>query len=99
MFNLINEIFVHILIQSVFQGEMVDRIEESIKSSQNYVEKAVADTAAAVVTSKKVRKVSKLFIWLFIYWCDDITSFTSVTDHFSLHRKNYGLYYVLLFCL
>ncbi len=42
-----------------FQGEMVDRIEENIKSSHNYVEKAVADTAAAVQTSKKVRKVSK----------------------------------------
>ncbi len=38
---------------------MVDRIEENIKSSQNYVEKAVSETAAAVKTSKKVRKVSK----------------------------------------
>lgn len=38
---------------------MVDRIEESIKNSHNYVEKAVAETASAVETSKKVRKVSK----------------------------------------
>lgn len=41
------------------QGEMVNRIEENIKMSHNYVEKAVADTAAAVETSKKVRKVSR----------------------------------------
>lgn len=38
---------------------MVDRIESNIKMSHDYVEKAVADTEAAVKTSKKVRKVSR----------------------------------------
>lgn len=42
-----------------FQGELVDRIEENIKLSHNYVEKAVADTSAAVEISKSVRKVSR----------------------------------------
>lgn len=63
---------------------MVDRIEENIKSSHNYVEKAVAETASAVKTSKKVRKVSQWFMiiylfYLFIYWHDNIKSLAS--DH------------------
>lgn len=41
-----------------FQGEMVNSIENNIINSSNYVEKAVQDTAAAVVSQKKARKVS-----------------------------------------
>ncbi|KTF87686.1 hypothetical protein cypCar_00042982 [Cyprinus carpio] len=57
----LHDMFQYLAMEVEAQGEMVDRIEESIKSSQNYVEKAVADTAAAVVTSKKVRKKK---LWL-----------------------------------
>lgn len=39
---------------------MVDRIESNIINSTNYVEKAVEDTSAAVVSQKKARKVSNL---------------------------------------
>lgn len=49
----------------------MDRIEENIKRSHNYVAKAVEETAAAVETSKKVRKVSQWLIWWFIYWYDN----------------------------
>lgn len=59
---------------------MVDRIEENIKRSHNYVEKAVAETAAAVETSKKVRKVSQWLI-LFIYLFIDMTTI-NYHDHF-----------------
>lgn len=37
---------------------MVNRIENNIINSTNYVEKAVEDTAQAVVSHKKARKVS-----------------------------------------
>ncbi|KAL1264339.1 hypothetical protein QQF64_004694 [Cirrhinus molitorella] len=54
----LHDMFQYLAMEVEAQGEMVDRIEENIKSSHNYVEKAVADTAAAVETSKKVRKVT-----------------------------------------
>lgn len=39
---------------------MVDRIENNIINSSNYVEKAVEDTGAAVVSRNKARKVGKI---------------------------------------
>ncbi|KAG1935993.1 syntaxin-4 [Pimephales promelas] len=57
----LHDMFQYLAMEVEAQGEMVDRIEENIKSSHNYVEKAVAETAAAVKTSKKVRK---LLPWL-----------------------------------
>lgn len=81
-------VFAHIFTLNLFfkwnelvfsQGEMVDHIEENIKSSHNYVEKAVKETDDAVKTSKKVHKVSQWFILLFIYWHDNIKSLAS--DH------------------
>lgn len=57
----LHEMFQYLAMEVEAQGEMVDRIEENIKSSQNYVEKAVSETAAAVKTSKKVRKKK---IWI-----------------------------------
>lgn len=39
---------------------MVDRIENNIINSSNYVEKAVEDTAAAVVSQSKARKVGNI---------------------------------------
>lgn len=47
---------------------MVNRIEENIKMSHNYVEKAVIDTSAAVAVSKKVRKVSQRNLFIYIYF-------------------------------
>lgn len=44
---------------------MVDRIENNIVSSYNYVEKAVENTAAAVVSQKKARKVCNINQ----HWC------------------------------
>ena len=41
----------------LLQGEMVNRIENNIKQSSNYVEKAKENTAAAVTYQKKARKV------------------------------------------
>ncbi|KAI2658493.1 hypothetical protein H4Q32_016579 [Labeo rohita] len=52
----LHDMFQYLAMEVEAQGEMVDRIEESIKNSHNYVEKAVAETASAVETSKKVRK-------------------------------------------
>lgn len=52
----LHDMFQYLAMEVEAQGEMVDRIEENIKSSHNYVEKAVEETAAAVKTSKKVRK-------------------------------------------
>lgn len=46
-----------ILIVCGLQGEMIDNIENNILNSTNYVEKAVTDTAKAVVSSSKARKV------------------------------------------
>ncbi|XP_051524151.1 syntaxin-4-like [Myxocyprinus asiaticus] len=57
----LHEMFQYLAMEVEAQGEMVDRIEENIKSSQNYVEKAVVETAAAVESSKKVCK-KKLWI-------------------------------------
>ncbi|RXN04656.1 calcium-binding and coiled-coil domain-containing 2-like protein [Labeo rohita] len=54
----LHDMFQYLAMEVEAQGEMVDRIEESIKNSHNYVEKAVAETASAVETSKKVRKVT-----------------------------------------
>ncbi|KTF74242.1 hypothetical protein cypCar_00047400 [Cyprinus carpio] len=59
----LHDMFQYLAMEVEAQGEMVDRIEENIKSSHNYVEKAVAETAAAVETSKKVRKKK---IWIAI---------------------------------
>lgn len=50
-----------LLIKCFFsQGEMVNRIEDNIINSSNYVEKAVDNTSAAVVSQKKARKVCNL---------------------------------------
>lgn len=57
----LHDMFNYLAMEVQAQGEMVNRIEENIKMSHNYVEKAVTDTAAAVETSKKVRK-KKLWI-------------------------------------
>lgn len=39
---------------------MVNRVEDNIMNSTNYVEKAVKDTEAAVVSQKKARKVGNI---------------------------------------
>lgn len=39
---------------------MVNRIENNIMNSSNYVEKAVENTAAAVVSHNKARKVGNI---------------------------------------
>lgn len=39
---------------------MVNRIENNIVNSSNYVEKAVEETKAAVVSQKKARKVGNI---------------------------------------
>lgn len=57
----LHEMFQYLAMEVQAQGEMIDRIEENVKASHNYVEKAVADTTAAVETSKKVRR-KKLWI-------------------------------------
>ncbi|XP_051958481.1 syntaxin-4 [Xyrauchen texanus] len=57
----LHEMFQYLAMEVEAQGEMVDRIEENIKNSHNYVEKAVAETAEAVESSKKVFK-KKLWI-------------------------------------
>ncbi|XP_030629965.1 syntaxin-4 [Chanos chanos] len=59
----LHEMFQYLAMEVEAQGEMVDRIEANIISSSNYVEKAVADTGAAVVSQKKARK-KKLWIAL-----------------------------------
>ncbi|XP_056325991.1 syntaxin-4-like [Danio aesculapii] len=57
----LHDMFQYLAMEVEAQGEMVDRIESNIKMSHDYVEKAVADTDAAVKTSKKVRK-KKIYI-------------------------------------
>lgn len=57
----LHDMFQYLAMEVEAQGEMVDRIESNIKMSHDYVEKAVADTEAAVKTSKKVRK-KKIYI-------------------------------------
>ncbi|XP_065098493.1 syntaxin-4 [Paramisgurnus dabryanus] len=52
----LHDMFQYLAMEVQAQGDMIDRIEENIKASHNYVEKAVADTTAAVETSKKVRR-------------------------------------------
>ncbi|XP_056628149.1 syntaxin-4 [Triplophysa dalaica] len=59
----LHDMFSYLAMEVQAQGEMVNQIEENIKMSHNYVEKAVIDTSDAVKTSKKVRK-KKLWIAL-----------------------------------
>ncbi|XP_051530795.1 syntaxin-4-like isoform X2 [Myxocyprinus asiaticus] len=57
----LHDMFQYLAMEVEAQGEMVDRIEENIKSSHNYVEKAVVETGAAVKSSRKACK-KKLWI-------------------------------------
>ncbi|XP_077057127.1 syntaxin-4 [Siphateles boraxobius] len=57
----LHDMFQYLAMEVEAQGEMVDHIEENIKSSHDYVEKAVDQTRKAAETSKKVRK-KKLWI-------------------------------------
>ncbi|KAA0725232.1 Syntaxin-4 Renal carcinoma antigen NY-REN-31 [Triplophysa tibetana] len=61
--NELHVMFNYLAMEVQAQGDMVNRIEENIKMSQDYVKKAVSETAAAVETSKKVIK-KKLWIAL-----------------------------------
>ncbi|KAM9463162.1 syntaxin-4 isoform 1-T1 [Clarias gariepinus] len=61
----LHEMFQYLAMEVEAQGEMVNRIENNIINSTNYVEKAVKDTEAAVVSQKKARK-KKLWIALCI---------------------------------
>ncbi|XP_026993440.1 syntaxin-4 isoform X2 [Tachysurus fulvidraco] len=61
----LHDMFQYLAMEVEAQGEMVNRIENNILTSTNYVEKAVEDTAQAVVSHKKARK-KKIFIALCI---------------------------------
>ncbi|XP_017339522.1 syntaxin-4 [Ictalurus punctatus] len=52
----LHDMFQYLAMEVEAQGEMVDRIENNIINSSNYVEKAVEDTGAAVVSRNKARK-------------------------------------------
>ncbi|XP_031417401.1 syntaxin-4 [Clupea harengus] len=53
----LSDLFQYLHMEVEAQGEMIDNIENNILNSTNYVEKAVTDTAKAVVSSSKARKV------------------------------------------
>ncbi|KAG5262598.1 hypothetical protein AALO_G00276800 [Alosa alosa] len=62
----LHELFQYLYMEVEAQGEMVDRIENNILNSTNYIEKAVTDTEKAVVSQKKARK-KKLWIALCLF--------------------------------
>ncbi|XP_034414693.1 syntaxin-4 [Cyclopterus lumpus] len=57
----LHEMFQYLAMEVEAQGEMVNQIENNIKQSSNYVEKAKEDTTAAVTYQQKARK-KKLWI-------------------------------------
>lgn len=59
----LHDMFQYLAMEVEAQGEMVNRIENNIINSTNYVEKAVAETAEAVTSQNKARK-KKLWIAL-----------------------------------
>ncbi|KAI5623234.1 syntaxin-4, partial [Silurus asotus] len=59
----LHDMFQYLAMEVEAQGEMVNRIENNIMNSSNYVEKAVEDTKAAVVSQRKAKK-KKLWIAL-----------------------------------
>ncbi|XP_063077776.1 syntaxin-4 [Engraulis encrasicolus] len=62
----LHDLFQYLYMEVEAQGEMVDRIENNILNSTNYVEKAVSDTGKAVISQKKARK-KKLWLALCIF--------------------------------
>ncbi|KAI4873494.1 hypothetical protein NFI96_032578 [Prochilodus magdalenae] len=54
----LHDMFQYLAMEVEAQGEMVNRIENNIINSTNYVEKAVKETAEAVVSDRRSRKVS-----------------------------------------
>ncbi|KAL7869167.1 hypothetical protein AOLI_G00131550 [Acnodon oligacanthus] len=52
----LHDMFQYLAMEVEAQGEMVNRIENNIINSTNYVEKALAETADAVVSDRKSRK-------------------------------------------
>lgn len=59
----LHDMFQYLAMEVEAQGEMVNRIEANIKSSSDYVEKAVVDTGKAVEYQNKARKKK---IWIMI---------------------------------
>uniref|UniRef100_A0AAY4DEA4 t-SNARE coiled-coil homology domain-containing protein n=1 Tax=Denticeps clupeoides TaxID=299321 RepID=A0AAY4DEA4_9TELE len=59
----LHEMFQYLAMEVEAQGEMVDRIEHNILTANNYVEKAVTNTEAAVSSQQKARK-KKMWIAL-----------------------------------
>ncbi|XP_062859176.1 syntaxin-4 [Trichomycterus rosablanca] len=57
----LHDMFQYLAMEVEAQGEMVDRIENNIINSTNYVKKAADDTGAAVTHQTKARK-KKIFI-------------------------------------
>ncbi|XP_060795834.1 syntaxin-4 [Neoarius graeffei] len=57
----LHDMFQYLAMEVEAQGEMVNRIEDNIINSSNYVEKAVDNTTAALVSQKKATK-KKLWI-------------------------------------
>ncbi|TNN51599.1 Syntaxin-4 [Liparis tanakae] len=57
----LHELFQYLAMEVEAQGEMVNQIENNIKQSSNYVEKAKEDTKTAVTYQQKARK-KKLWI-------------------------------------
>ncbi|KAL2078089.1 hypothetical protein ACEWY4_025774 [Coilia grayii] len=62
----LHDLFQYLYMEVEAQGEMVDRIENNILNSTNYIEKAVSDTGKAVISQKKARK-KKLWIALCLF--------------------------------
>ncbi|XP_008275972.1 syntaxin-4 [Stegastes partitus] len=59
----LHDMFQYLAMEVEAQGEMVDRIENNIKESSNYVEKAKEDTKQAVKNQQKARKKK---VWIAI---------------------------------
>ncbi|XP_047465662.1 syntaxin-4 [Mugil cephalus] len=59
----LHEMFQYLAMEVEAQGEMVDRIDNNIKQSTNYVQKAVKETQEAVKYQQKARKKK---IWIAI---------------------------------
>ncbi|KAK3559619.1 hypothetical protein QTP86_013579 [Hemibagrus guttatus] len=53
----LQDMFQYLAMEVEAQGEMINRIENNIINSIDYVEKAVQDTSTAVVSQKKARKL------------------------------------------
>ncbi|XP_026861802.1 syntaxin-4 [Electrophorus electricus] len=59
----LHDMFQYLAMEVEAQGETVNRIENNIINSTNYIEKAVEETGAAVVSQKKARKKK---VWIAI---------------------------------